>query len=187
MMLGACKEKVQPKDTAEYADSFELPKPGEPIKMASTVKETVVRWDGAACTVRIQSLPADSLPMVENEYGQQYVDNVFDLQVINAGQIVFHRKVSKSAFVATIADARVRSEYASKAILKSVSVERDSKTGEFRYFVVSLQAPEAAEDEYMLFKYKPNGTIEQLEDDMRVNWDGQPPVQQDEDEEWLEE
>ena len=188
MMLGACKEKVQPKDTAEYADSYELPKPGEPIRMTPVERSFDVKWNGEACRVQIRSMAVDSLPMVTNDYGQKFVDNVFDLQVLNAENIsIFHRTVRKSQFVGNINDAKIRSEYASKAILKSVSVEKNEKTGEFRYFIVSLQAPEAAEDEYVLFKYYSNGNIEQLEEDMRVNWDGQPPVQQGDDEEWLEE
>ena len=187
MMLGACKDKVQPKDTAEYADSYVLPKPGAPIKMAPSAKEYSAKWNGATCKVLIQCMPSDSLPMVENEYGQAFVDNIFDLKVIDVNQsALFHRTVRKSQFLSHINDSKVRSDYASKAILKSVSVDQDSKTGEFHYFIVSLQAPEAAEDDYVLFKYYPNDNIEQLDEDMRVNWDGQPPVQ-DDDEEWLEE
>ena len=188
MMLGACKEKTVPKDTAEYADCYVIPKPGDPIRMAVVDKDIQARWNGNPCVVKIRSIVADSLPMVENEYGQKYVDNIFDVQVTGNDQTaLFHRTLRKSQFVGFIKDSKVQSDYSHNAILKSVSAECDEKTKELRYFVVSLQAPEAAEDEYILFKYKTNGDIEQMDDDVRVNWEGQPSSTPAEDEEWTEE
>lgn len=188
MMLGACKEKAVPKDTAEYADSYVIPKPGDPIKMGAVNKEIQARWNGEPCVVKIRSIVADSLPMVENEYGQKYVDNVFDVQVVGADQSsLFHRTLRKSQFVGFIKDSKVQSEYGKKAILKSVSAELAENTKELRYFVASLQVPEAAEDEYLLFKYATSGDIEQVDEDIRVNWQGQPAPVPEDDEEWTEE
>lgn len=176
MMCGACKEKVVPKDTAEYADSFVIPQPGEPVKMTASSQEFLVKWNGESCMLTIKCEPTDSLPMVSNEYGQKYVDNYFDLLVTTTSdhKAVFHRKIGKSMFLTNIADGKVRSEYAQKALLKSVSVELNKANNELRYFVVSLQAPEAVEDEYLLFKYKTNGNIELMEDDIRVNMENGP-------------
>lgn len=164
MMLDACKEKEQPKDTAEYADYYEIPKPGEPIDLSQPASETVVKWRGESCVVKISSQAADSLPMVVNEFGQKYKDNVFNLKILkgDGNTVLYQHSLKKTMFLSKIKDNALRPVYEKQSILKSVTAKVDENRN-FQYFYVCLQDPEAVEDDNILFKFFTDGTIEQEE------------------------
>lgn len=164
MMLGACKEKKEVKDTAEYAESYEIPKVVDPIDMSQPTKEVAVTWRGTSCTAVVTSHACDSVT-VKNEFGQKYKDNIFNVQLVTAdGTNLYHGTLTKRMFLSHIKDADIRAVYAEKAILKSVSPEV-SENGSFLYFNVSLQDPEAVDDQDIVFKYFTDGTIEEVQFD----------------------
>lgn len=167
-MLDACKEKKKLKDTADYAEVYEIPRPKDPIAMVEPEKNISVVWQGDDCEVHIVGTAVDSLPKVSNEFGQMYKDNSYDVKIVKAdGSVAFHRTFVKSMFLPKITNEGIRSEYASKAILRDVAVELNPETSELLFFTVCLQEPEAVDDYAVVFKYCTNGFCEQLEIDER--------------------
>lgn len=163
VLLSACKDKEEPKDTAQYAENFEIPRPGEPKSMVQAHTATAAKWEGVACTVDIACQSADSTQMVKDEFGQEYMDNVFDVRLLkkDGGTVLFNHRLTKSMFLSYIKEERERQVYAQKAVLKSVTPEID-KNGVFHYFNVCLQLPDAVDDDNLLFNYYTNGKCEQL-------------------------
>ena len=164
MMLGACKEKKAVKDTAEYAESYEIPKVVDPIDMSQPTLKVAVTWQGVPCHAVITSHASDSVT-VKNEFGQKYKDNIFEVQLIkDDGTSLYRRSLNKRMFLSYIKDAEMRATFSEKAILKNVSPELN-ENGKFLYFNVSLQDPEAVDDQDIVFKMFTDGTIEEVEFD----------------------
>lgn len=163
VLLSACKDKEEPKDTAQYAENFEIPRPGEPKSMVQAHTATAAQWEGVACTIDIACQSADSTQMVKDEFGQEYMDNVFDVRLLkkDGGTVLFNHRLTKSMFLSYIKEERERQVYAQKAVLKSVTPEID-ENGVFHYFNVCLQLPDAVDDDNLLFNYYTNGKCEQL-------------------------
>ena len=79
--------------------------------------------------------------MVENEYGQKFIDNAIRVDVTRADSTLFFKETfTKESFANWL-----NKDYREKAILTSISffgIEGDLLT-----FIVSLNHPEASEDE----------------------------------------
>lgn len=97
MMLGACKEKKQTDDiiTSKYVPKALV----DPIRMGEDRQTNTVVWQGSPYRVDILRLPADSLPKLTDDNGQQYVDNLVDVKISRQdGSVFFHRSFIKAAF-----------------------------------------------------------------------------------------
>lgn len=98
VLLSACGEKKK-------SDNIIAPRvveavPQEPVKMQEYTDERSVDWLGKSYHVAIHRHASDSLPMVKDETGQEFVDNVFSLVVSRAdGSIFFNRKFTKKDVV----------------------------------------------------------------------------------------
>lgn len=98
VLLSACGEKKK-------SDNIIAPRvveavPQEPVKMQEYTDERSVDWLGKNYHVAIHRHASDSLPMVKDETGQEFVDNVFSLVVSRAdGSIFFNRKFTKKDVV----------------------------------------------------------------------------------------
>lgn len=164
VLLGACKEKKEVTDTAEYADFIKIPTPGAPKTLVQPAVDVPATWQGVACQVNITCQSADSLQMVYDEFGQPYKDNVFDVGIQKGdGSVLYRQRFTKQMFLPKIKDENDRALYAKKAVLRSVSAE--VKDGVFQYFNVSLQLPDAVDDDDILFNYYTNGNFEQVSKD----------------------
>ena len=99
MMLGACKEK---KKTDDIITSKYVPKSlVDPIKMAENHQTESVVWQGNPYQIDILRMPVDSLPKVQDDNGQQYVDNLIDVKISRKdGSQFFHKSFVKSSFMA---------------------------------------------------------------------------------------
>lgn len=162
VLLGACKEKAEPKDDAEYVESFEIPRPSAPKSLVQQPSVTAAKWEGVPCVVSISCHSADTLQMVYDEFGQAYLDNEFDVRIMKKDSTnLFRQRLTKQMFLSKMKEDNERDLYARKAVLKSVSAEID-EGGVFHHFNVCLQLPDAVDDDNVLFKYSTNGSCEQV-------------------------
>ncbi len=141
MLLVACKDKKSASNEIITTD-YEVPQPKAPIAMADKTDRTDVEWvEGRRYMVKVARMAVDSLPKVSNAYGQQFIDNLVDVQVMRAdSSVFFHRHFTKSAFANWLAG-----EYKKNAILQGISFQRAE--GDNLLFVAWLNYPESGEDE----------------------------------------
>jgi hypothetical protein len=104
--ITACKEKKQSDDiiVAKYVPEG----PKAPIRMATDVRRTDVQWLDKSFVVVIRREAADSLPLLKDETGQQYVDNRIVLTVQRSDSSVFVRKRFTKESFASCLDADFR-------------------------------------------------------------------------------
>ena len=97
VVLTGCKEKKQSVDI--IAETVEAPKPSGPISMQPYHGFHDVQWLGKNYKIEINRVPNDSLPMVKDETGQQFVDNRISLVVRRAdGSVAIQRAFTKANF-----------------------------------------------------------------------------------------
>ena len=98
-LLGACKEKK----TTNYiiTSKYEPKALVDPIKMGEGRQTKSVVWQDKAYQVDILRVPADSLPKLKDDNGQEYVDNLVDIKISRQdGSVFFHRSFVKGSFSA---------------------------------------------------------------------------------------
>ncbi len=150
--LGACKEKKTTDDI--IVSRQETPKPQAPIRMQEYRQATDVDWKGAKYHVEIVRTPVDSLPMVKDEIGQQYIDNRILVVVTRPDSTVFFRKsFSKSSFAPYLDD-----DYRKTGILEAMIFEQVAD-GRLE-FAVSVAHPQS-EDEFipLTMKVEQDGSV----------------------------
>lgn len=142
VLTGAsCKEKQPSADiiTTKYVPK----KPQAPIAMEAQVQKRSVDWLGDRYDVTVERTPADSLPMVKDENGQQYVDNRFSLSVTRRDGSVLLRKVfTKNAF-----RSYLDSLFIKDGILAGVRF--DEADGNVLEFSVVVALPDAIDDVFV--------------------------------------
>lgn len=101
--MAACGEKK--KSEVIITQRTETPRPKEPVRMQEYTDERDVKWLGRTYHVAINRQPSDSLPMVKDENGQQYVDNVFTVSVSrDDGTVFFSHVFTKKSIVQYLDD-----------------------------------------------------------------------------------
>lgn len=143
-LLAGCKEKKQTTDI--IAAPIETPKPSGPISMQSYNDQREVQWLGKTYSVAIDRHPSDSLPMVADETGQKFVDNVIRLTVRRAdGSVAISKTFLKRTF-----EAYLTKEYKNAGILEGFVF--DEVDGNFLEFAASVCLPQT--DEYIPLEVK---------------------------------
>ena len=95
-VLAACGGKKKSENI--IAPRIVKAEPKGPIRMQPYLDEKEVGWIGKKYFVSVSRQPSDSLPMVKDETGQQFVDNVFRLTVSRQdGSVFFSRTFTKAA------------------------------------------------------------------------------------------
>ena len=102
LLLSACGGKKQRQDI--IAPRVEKAVPREPIRMQEYNDERQVDWQGRRYTVAIHREPCDSVAMVKDETGQQFVDNIFSLRVVRSDGTVFCQRTFSKQSVAMYLD-----------------------------------------------------------------------------------
>ena len=103
VVLAACGGKKKSNDI--IAPRIVKVQPKEPIRMQPYLDERKVEWIGKTYFVTIGRQPSDSLPMVKDETGQKYVDNVFSLKVSRKdGSVFYTRTFTKKALTQYLDD-----------------------------------------------------------------------------------
>ena len=143
--LASCKEKKPSQEI--IITRQEVPKPQAPISMQEYKQATDVTWMNATYHIEVVRMPSDSLPMVKDEYGQQYVDNSIVLTVTRSdGSVFFKRTFTKASFSSYIDD-----DYRRTGILEALIFEEvDDNRLEF---AVSVAHPQS-EDEFIPLEMK---------------------------------
>lgn len=115
--------------------------PQQPVKMQEYNDERDVPWIGKSYHVAINRMPSDSLPMVKDETGQKFVDNIFTLTVSREdGSVFFSRQFTKAFFTNYITDV-----YRKAGILEGIVF--DKADGDWLKFAASVGLPQT--DEYI--------------------------------------
>jgi hypothetical protein len=139
VLTTGCTKKKQHDDI--IVKTVETPKPQGPIKMQSYSQKKDIQWLGKDYQVAIDRVADDSLRMVKDETGQQFVDNRITLRVIRSdGSSFFTRTFTKMSF-----DAQLDEDYRKTGILEGIVF--DKVDGNNLVFAGSVSHPQT--DEYI--------------------------------------
>ena len=121
----------------------EAPKPQMPVKMSEFTHQDDVQWIGKTYKVVVHRFVADSLPMVKDEQGTKYFDNLIRVKVIRPdGTEFFNRLFSKKAFNDYL-DATTRES----GVLLGIVFDRAE--GDDLIFGASVGSADKLSDEYI--------------------------------------
>ena len=139
LLATSCGKKKQHDDI--IVQETEVPQPQAPIRMQDYKDVKDVQWLGKQYQVEVTRTASDSLAMVKDETGQQFVDNRIVLRVIRQDGTVFCTKTfTKSAFNACLDD-----DYRKTGILEGFVF--DKAEGNQLFFAASVCHPQT--DEYI--------------------------------------
>ena len=177
LLLVACKDKKNSETiiTQRVVKST----PSGPVRMPANTDSREVSWIGKTYQVTIHRQPADSLPMVKDDMGQQYVDNVFQLTVARQdGSVFFSRRFVKTDFVQQVGE-----DFRKTGILEGFVY--DKSDGDWLEFGASVGRPQT--DEYIPLKIRLSrmGELDiKIDDQLYTNADveGQKPAADADDE-----
>ena len=118
LLLASCGKKKQHDDI--IVQNTEAPKPQAPIRMQDYRQTTDVQWLGKQYQIEVVRTASDSLAMVKDEVGQEFVDNRITLKVIRQDGSIFCTKTfTKSAFTGCLDD-----DYRKTGILEGFVFDR---------------------------------------------------------------
>lgn len=104
----SCGEKKQTTNIIAHKPVKKAP--AAPVKMQNSDYEDVVSWIGSSYKVKINRKADTSLPLIVDDSGNKYYDNVIEVGITRPdGTEFFSRKFSKSDFSSYLDD-----EYAKK-------------------------------------------------------------------------
>lgn len=139
LSLVACGEKK--KSTDIITQRIETVKPQGPERMQEYNDSRQVAWIGRQYTVNVYRQPGDSLPMVKDETGQKYVDNVISVSVMRSdGSKFYSHHFTKADFLQYLDD-----DYSKTGILEGLVF--DKADGDWLEFAASVCHPHT--DEYI--------------------------------------
>ena len=139
LLATSCGKKKQHDDI--IVQETEAPQPQAPIRMQDYKDIKDVQWLGKQYQIEVSRTACDSLAMVKDETGQQFVDNRIVLKVIRQDGSVFCTKTfTKSAFSACLND-----DYRKTGILEGFVF--DKAEGNQLFFAASVCHPQT--DEYI--------------------------------------
>ena len=139
LSLVACSEKKKRADI--ITQRVEKVVPQGPERMQEYNDSREVTWIGKQYKVTVHRQPADSLPMVQDETGQKFIDNVISVNVQRAdGTKFFSRKFTKSDFLNYLDQ-----DYSKTGILEGLVF--DKAEGDWLEFAASVSHPHT--DEYI--------------------------------------
>ena len=139
LLATSCGKKKQHDDI--IVQETEAPQPQAPIRMQDYKDVKDVQWLGKQYQVEVTRTACDSLAMVKDETGQQFVDNRIVLKVIRQDGTVFCTKTfTKSAFNGCLDD-----DYRKTGILEGFVF--DKAEGNHLFFAASVCHPQT--DEYI--------------------------------------
>ena len=135
----ACSEKK--KSTDIITQRVETVKPQGPERMQEYNDSRDVAWIGKQYKVNVHRQPGDSLPMVKDETGQKYVDNIISVSVMRAdGSKFYSHQFTKADFLQYLDD-----DYSKTGILEGLVF--DKADGDWLEFAASVSHPHT--DEYI--------------------------------------
>ena len=139
LLATSCGKKKETNDIIVH--TVETPKPQGPVRMQPYDQTNDVQWLGKEYQVAINRVSCDSLPMVKDETGQQFIDNRITVRILRSdGSVFFKRVFTKADFVAQLDD-----DYRKTGILEGIVY--DKTDGNNIIFAGSVSHPQT--DEYI--------------------------------------
>lgn len=139
LLLGACGNKKKSEDI--ITQRVVKAAPQGPIRMPENTDQREVNWIGKTYQVTIHRQPADTLSLVKDDTGQQFVDNIFTLTVARQdGSVFFTRKFVKTDFARLVGE-----DFRRTGILEGFVF--DKANGDWLEFGASVGRPQT--DEYI--------------------------------------
>lgn len=139
IMMIACGEKKKSNDI--ITERIEDPKPQEPVRLQPYTDDRDIQWIGRGYHIAIHRESSDSLPMVKDEIGQKFVDNVINLVVSRQdGSVFYNHQFTKKDF-----DRYIDDDYRKTGILEGLVF--DKIDGDWLEFAASVSHPQT--DEYI--------------------------------------
>ena len=118
LLATSCGKKKQTNDI--IVPTVETPKPQGPVRMQPYDQTNDVQWLGKEYQVAINRVSCDSLPMVKDETGQQFIDNRITVRILRSdGSVFFSRVFTKADFVAHLDD-----DYRKTGILEGIVYDK---------------------------------------------------------------
>lgn len=168
VVIAACGGKKKSDDI--IAPRIVKVQPKEPIRMQPYLDEKEVAWIGKKYFVSVSRQPGDSLPMVKDETGQKFIDNVFRLTVSRQdGSVFFSRTFTKKTLTQCLDD-----EFNKTGVFEGLVF--DKVDGDYLLFGASVGHPQSDEYIPLVFKLSRMG-------DLSIKRDTQmdtPPADEDE-------
>jgi hypothetical protein len=97
LLATSCAQKKKNDDI--IVKRVETPKPTGPIRMQEYNQTKDIQWLHKDYQVEVKRVADDSLSMVKDEYGQQFVDNRITIRVLRSdGSVFFDQTFTKAAF-----------------------------------------------------------------------------------------
>lgn len=122
-------------------EKMEKAKPAAPIRMQEYEQTKDIEWLGKSYRCEIQRIPDDSLALVKDETGQEFVDNRITLTILrNDGSVFFSKSFTKTNF-----DTNLDDDYRKTGILEGLVFDRVD--GSTLVFAASVSHPQT--DEYI--------------------------------------
>ena len=155
--LVACGGKKKSDDI--IAPKVEKVKPSEPVKMQEYKDTNYVKWvEGRYYHLTVLRQPCDTLPMVKDETGQKFVDNLFQMTVTRTdGSVFFDRKFTKNSF-----NKYINEDYQNTGILEGIVF--DKVDGDWLVFAASVAHPQTDEYIPLVIKLSRMGVLEISQD-----------------------
>lgn len=166
-LMASCGKKKESKNII-VSKKQETRAPAKKEKMEPVDYTWNVEWGGSTYTVLVHRFPDESLPMVEDEYGNKYYDNRITIKVTRKdGSEFFNKTFTKNDFSHCL-DDNFRKNGALLGLIFVESVGDDLKFGG------SVGSPDPLSDEYIPLVMKLNrmGTIHVYRD---AELDGSAP------------
>ena len=141
LTLLSCKDKKQEEKSIITTD-YVAPTPTAPKTTAVNTVVDDLEWiEGRHYHVLITGHSDKSLPMVQNENGQEFLDNTVNIEITRADSTVFFgHTYTKDSFADWL-----NKDYCEKAILTGINLL--GAEGNVLKFVASLNYPESGDDE----------------------------------------
>ena len=169
LLLTACGEKKKSKDI--ITQRVERVTPHGPERMQEYNDSRDVAWIGKQYQVNVHRQPSDSLPMVKDETGQKFVDNVISVTVLRAdGSQFFDRTFTKSDFLSYLDD-----DFIKTGILEGLVF--DKAEGDFLEFAASVCHPNSDEYIPLIVRLSRMGDIS-IQRDTQMDTTGETPQQE---------
>ena len=175
LLLGSCGNKKKNEDI--ITQRVVKAAPQGPIRMPENLDQRDVSWIGKTYHVAIHRVPADTLSLVKDDTGQQYVDNVFTLTVSRQdGSVFFTRKFVKTDFTRLVGD-----DFRRTGILEGFVF--DKANGDWLEFGASVGRPQTDEYIPLVVRLSRMGDIDMKVDtqlDTNSDAEGAQPIADDE-------
>lgn len=98
--LYSCQGEKQT-DVSEHAQEYSAQDTLEKVQTMNDYRYSAnIEWNGKNVRYLIERHPVDSLPVIQDEFGMEYKDNVLSLTVLQDDKEIFRKNFYKSSFKA---------------------------------------------------------------------------------------